>query len=89
MEGVMVWGVHADNEARPGAMPRPGAPVDVRRSRGRLATRPGHVLDVAAFGGASVRGAIGVRWDDDGSVSWLVPGSDIEVTGADRQEARG
>ena len=66
--------------ARHSAIPPPGTTVGVRMCRGRLATRPGHVLDVRAFDGAVQGVLIGVRWDDDGSVAWLVPGTDVEVT---------
>jgi len=76
----MVWAVHEDAESPPVAQPLSGAPVEVRMSRGRIATRRGRVLDVRASEGAGTETVIGVRWDDDGSVSWLVPGSDIEVS---------
>ncbi len=66
--------------ARQGPVPPPGAAVAVRMCRGRLAARPGHVLDVCAFEGVARGTVVGVQWDDDGSVSWLVPGADIEVT---------
>ena len=63
-------------QARHGALPHPGAAVAVRMSRGRLATRLGRVLDVRDERGP----VIAVRWDDDGSVSCLVPGADLQVT---------
>ena len=60
-------------------MPPVGAHIDVRMSRGRTARRTGFVLDVRSFEGISQGTVIVVRWDDDGSVSSLVPGEDIEV----------
>jgi hypothetical protein len=36
-------------------------------------------VDVRAFEGVSQGRIIVVRWDDDASVSWLVPGADLEV----------
>jgi hypothetical protein len=60
----------------------PGAHVRVRRCRGRLATRAGTVLVVHGFEGSVYGRQISVRWDDDGSVSWLVPGADIELAGS-------
>ena len=51
----------------------------MRLCRGRLPARPAHVLDVRAFEGVTGGVVIAVRWDDDGSVSCLVPGADIEL----------
>ena len=57
-----------------------GVHVTVRFCRGRLAARTGTVVQVHAFEGVSQGRVIAVRWDDDGSVSLLVPGADIEVS---------
>ena len=75
MVAVANGGIRA-GEPRP---PLVGAHVEVRMSRGRTARRKGTVLDVRAFEGTSQGRVIVVRWDDDGSVSSLVPGADIEV----------
>ncbi|HVM63864.1 MAG TPA: hypothetical protein VMU14_03320 [Acidimicrobiales bacterium] len=77
MEATVASRVDGDDGA---ALPRPGVPVEVWMSRGRLATRPGLVLGVGAVKAAGSRPMLAVRWDDDGSVAWLVPGADIVVT---------
>jgi hypothetical protein len=79
MDATVTWVAGGHEGDRPGGA-RPGVAVEVRRSRGRLATRQGRVLDVRVSGDVGVKTVIGVRWDDDGSVSWLVPGTDIEVS---------
>jgi hypothetical protein len=73
--------VHVDRGSQPDALPVPGASVEVRLFRGRLATRFGRVLDVRGGKSVTTGTVVGVQWDDDGSVSWLVPGLDIQVTG--------
>ena len=57
----------------------PGTQVSVRMCRGRLATRTGTILAVHGFEGSVHGRQVSVRWDDDGSVSWLRPGPDIEI----------
>ena len=60
-------------------VPPVGAHIEVHLSRGRVASRQGVVVDVRSFEGVSQGRVIVVRWDDDGCVSSLVPGSDVEV----------
>jgi len=59
----------------------PGTHVRVGRSRGRLPSRMGMIVDVRAFEGVTQGTVMTVRWDDDGSTSCIVPCLDIEVTG--------
>jgi hypothetical protein len=71
----------ANRSSRPGE-PKPplvGAHIEVHMSRGRTARRNATVLDVRAFEGTGHGRVIVVRWDDDDSVSSLVPGADVEV----------
>jgi hypothetical protein len=64
-------------------VPERGTHVRVRFSRGRLPLRTGAVLDIRPFDGRSHGSLVVVRWDDDRSISCLVPGTDIDVTGDD------
>jgi hypothetical protein len=59
--------------------PASGARVRVRLCRGRVAPRSETVVGVPAFAGARQGQVVVVRWDEDGSLSCLVPGMDIEV----------
>jgi hypothetical protein len=59
----------------------PGTHIRVRMCRGRLPTRTGTIVDGHAFEGVTQGTVIAVCWDDDGSVSCIVPCMDIEVTG--------
>jgi hypothetical protein len=63
-------------------VPKAGARVRVHLNRGRLGTREGVALHVRSFEGVSQGRVIAVRWDDDGCVTSLVPGTDIEVMDA-------
>jgi hypothetical protein len=59
----------------------PGSRVDVHRCRGRLPTRAGMVIQVGTSDGLTHGSVIAVRWNDDGSVSYVVPCTDIHVSG--------
>jgi len=63
-------------------LPAPGTHISVQSCRGRVPRRTGTVVEVHAFEGVSQGRVVRVRWDDDGSVSCLVPGTDIEFIGA-------
>jgi hypothetical protein len=62
-----------------GGLLAPGTHISVRRCGGHVAMRTGTVLGVHGFEGSVYGRQISVRWDDDASVSWLVPGADIEI----------
>jgi hypothetical protein len=65
--------------ARERVLPGLGTRITVGACGGRLAARPGTVVAVHAFEAVSQGRVISVQWEDDGSVSWLVPDADIEV----------
>jgi len=61
-----------------------GTRVVLYHGPGRTRGRHGTVLGVRACEGVSQGTVIVVRWDDDGSFSWVVPGADLRA-----QEAGG